>query len=158
MRITIRSAGVGDERVLAALNTVVQDLHCARRPDHFRPTHVGQMLLWYRERLEQPATRAWIAEDEAEAVGYVLTLTHHTPESPFARARRWLEIDQLAVEPKHRRCGIARALVGRAIDTAKRDGIAAVEATCWSFNDHAHALFRRLDFGVKAFRFELRES
>jgi GNAT superfamily N-acetyltransferase len=158
MLITIRQAGIGDEQVLATLNTVVQDLHCAKRPDHFRPTHISQMLLWYRDRLEQPTTRAWIAEDYGQPVGYLLTLLHQVHESPFARPRRWLELDQIAVEPQKRRHGIARALVARALDAAKGDGITAVEATCWSFNDGAHALLRRLGFSLKTVRFELRES
>jgi GNAT superfamily N-acetyltransferase len=157
MLITIRPAGPGDEGVLASLNTVVQDLHCAERPDYFRPTHVGQMLHWYRERLEEPTSRGWIAEDHGQPVGYLLTVLHHVPEGTFKRAQRWLELDQIAVDPARRRHGIARALVGCAVDLARHEGV-AIEATCWSFNQPAHALLQRLGFAAKIVRFELRDS
>ncbi len=42
----IRAAGAGDVEALAALNTEVQDLHFANRPDQFRPVQVHEIAAW----------------------------------------------------------------------------------------------------------------
>ena len=89
-------------------------------------------------------------------VGYLLAIFHEAPENPFARARRWCEIDQVAVDPNRRRRGIARALILNAVSWAKTEGIPQIEAASWSFNDDAHEMFRRLGFVPKTTRFELK--
>src|SRR6476646_4637306 len=146
MSTTIRPAVVGDEALLADLNRFVQDLHLAQRPDHFRPTGCEDLARWYRSLLEKPTTRVWIAEEDGSPVGYLLALVHESSENPFVRARRWCEIDQLAVDPNWRRRGIGRALLLNAVSTAQAEGISRVEAASWSFNDGAHAVFGRLGF------------
>ncbi|RPI52290.1 MAG: GNAT family N-acetyltransferase, partial [Acidobacteria bacterium] len=130
-------------------------LHVQSRPDHFRQTQVPELAKWYKSLLEKPTARIWIAEEQDEAVGYVLAMFQRLPENPFTRARAWCEIDQIAVESNHRRRGIGRALVLRAIAEARAEGIQRVEASCWSFNDQAHEVFRRLGFAPKAVRYEL---
>jgi ribosomal protein S18 acetylase RimI-like enzyme len=156
MSTNIRPAAIGDEALLARLNHFVQELHVAKRPDHFRPTQPIELADWYRSLLERPTTRLWIAEEGGLAVGYLLAIEHQAPESPIVRARRWCEIDQVAVDPERRRRGIARALILHAVSSAQADGIAQIEAASWSFNAGAHELFRRLGFMPKTTRFELR--
>ena len=155
MGTRIRLAVVGDESVVADLNRFVQDVHLAHRPDHFRPTRSEESARWYRSLLEKPATRLWIAEEDGLPVGYLLALVNEVAENPFVQARRWCEIDQLAVHPDRRRRGIGRALLLNAVSTAKAEGIDRVEAASWSFNDDAHAVFERLGFVPKTTRFEL---
>lgn len=92
MSTSIRAAVVGDESLLADLNRFVQDLHLAKRPDHFRPTRSQELAGWYQVLLEKPTTRIWIAEEDGLPVGYLLALVHEVPENPFVRARRWCEI------------------------------------------------------------------
>src|SRR5713226_98394 len=111
MSTSIRPAALGDEALLANLNRFVQGLHLANRPDHFRPTQIPELATWYRSLLEKPTTRMWIAEEEGGPVGYLLAILHDLPENPFNRARRWYEIDQIAVAPIWRRQGVARALI-----------------------------------------------
>jgi GNAT superfamily N-acetyltransferase len=152
----IRPAAIGDEALLTGLNGFVQELHLARRPDHFRPTQSAELTTWYRSLLEQPTTRIWIAEEDGVPVGYLLAILHGAPENNFTRARRWCEIDQVAVDPSRRRRGIARALILNAASWAQAEGIPNLETVSWSFNDGAHEVFRRLGFVPKTIRFELK--
>jgi GNAT superfamily N-acetyltransferase len=154
MNTRIRLAVVGDDALLARLNRFVQDFHLANRPDHFRPTRPEELATWYRSLLDKPTTRVWIAEEDGLPVGYLLALVHEAPDTPFVRARRWCEIDQLAVDPDRRKRGIGRALLLHAVSTAKAEGICHVEAASWSFNDGAHKVFRRFGFLPKTTRFE----
>ena len=80
------------------------------------------------------------------------------PPNPFCRARRWCEIDQIAVDPKYRRRGIGRSLILKAIAEARTEGIRDIEATSWSFNEETHEMFRRLGFSPKTVRFERKSS
>jgi len=155
MTTSIRSAIVGDEAALISLNRFVQALHVDSRPDQFRAISTQDMAAWYRSRLEEPATRAWIAEDSGAPVGYLLAFLHERPETPFTMARHYCEIDQIAVDPTSRRRGVARALILRAIAGVQSEGIREIEAVWWSFNTGAHEMFRRLGFVQKTIRFEL---
>jgi ribosomal protein S18 acetylase RimI-like enzyme len=156
MSAYIRSALVGDEIVLARLNRFAQDLHVERRPDLFRAGTMQEVAAWFRSRLEDPTMRAWIAEDAAAPVGYLIAVLHDRPAGPFTVARRFCEIDQIAVDPARRGQGIARALMVEALTRARADGVDEFEATSWSFNDSAHTMFKRLGFVPKTVRFELR--
>jgi ribosomal protein S18 acetylase RimI-like enzyme len=152
----VRAATVGDEELLAKLNGLVQDVHLQHRPHHFKPTQLPELAAWYRSVLENPTTRMWIAEERDVAIGYVMALLRHLPETPFTRAKAWLEIDQIAIDHNHRRRGVGRALVLAAIDAASAEGVHHVEATVWCFNVEANETFRHLGFTPKSVRFELR--
>ena len=156
MSTNIRQAVIGDEVLLAGLNRFVQEPHIASRPDHFKPTQSEELAKWYRSRLEKPAPRCWIAEEDGLPVGYLVSVVYEASENPLARARRWCEIDELAVSPSRRRRGIARALVVLSIATAKAEGILDIEAASWAFNEDAHEVFRRFGFVPKTTRFELK--
>src|SRR5947208_7328158 len=110
MSTSIRSAVAGDEVVLARLNRFAQDLHVERRPDLFRAAPVQEVAAWYRSRLEDSAARAWLAEDGPTPIGYLLAVLHERPVGPFTVARRFIEIDQIAVDPTRRGQGVARSL------------------------------------------------
>ncbi len=154
--MTVRAAVVGDAHALAALNRFGHDMHLARRPDYFKPTHVENVAVWFRELLDAPTTAAWIAEEDGAPVGYVLTFFHERAENPFRRRRRWCEIDQIAVDPGWRRRGIGRALMAAALDGATARGLRDVELFSWAFNTDAHAMFRQLGFEPRIVGFERR--
>jgi len=155
MSTTVRAAALGDEELLAVLNGLVHELHVANRPEYFKPTRAENVSAWFRSLLRQPTVLIWIAEEDGVPVGYVLALLHERPENPFCPARRWCEIDQIAVDDKRRRRGIARTLVQKVFAEVRSRGICDVEMSSWSFNEAAHHAFRRLGFAPKVIRFGL---
>ena len=156
--MTVRPAGVGDDHALAALNRFVHDVHLAHRPDYFKTARADEAAAWFRDQLGKPTTAAWIAEEGAVPIGFVLAFFEERPENPFRRARRWCQIDQIAVDPARRRRGVGRALMAAALDEARARGIADVELFSWAFNTDAHAMFRGLGFEPRIIRFELKRS
>jgi GNAT superfamily N-acetyltransferase len=155
MSTTVRAAVPGDEALLAVLNGFVHEVHVAHRPEYFKPARAEHVAAWFRSILEKPAVLIWIAEEDGEPVGYVLALLHERAENPFCSARRWCEIDQIAVDDRWRRRGIARTLVQRVLTEVRRRGIREVETSSWSFNEPAHHAFRRLGFAPQVIRFGL---
>ena len=156
MKMTIRVAREDDSALIASLNEFGQAPHLAARPDIFRPTRLVQLDTWFRALLGRPTTRAWLAERGAEPVGYVLSILRSSEENPFCVARRWLELDQIAVATAHRKQGVARALTEQVLAHARAEGIPSVELGSWSFNGAAQAAFTRLGFAPQRVRFERR--
>jgi ribosomal protein S18 acetylase RimI-like enzyme len=154
--MNIRVARDEDAAAIAALNQYGQAPHLAARPDVFKATELPELEAWYRTLLGRASTRAWLAELGAEPVGYVVSILRTSEENPFCVARRWLELDQIAVVGAHRGQGIARALTERVIAHARAEGIQKVELASWSFNDAAHAAFAKLGFTAQRMRFERR--
>ena len=107
MTITVRQADVGDVEALVALNRFVQDLHVAHQPDYFKQTDAMLVADWFRCMLRNIAARAWIAESGGCPVGYALTITYDRPENAFCPARRFCEVDQIAVSTAFRRRGVS---------------------------------------------------
>lgn len=152
--MSIRPASPADGTTLAALNGFVHGLHVAARPDFFRVAPPEEASAWLASLTEAPSSRIWIAEGDGEPIGYILVYFHERGERPFSHARRWCEIDQLAVDPRWRRRGAARALVEAALAEARRRAIRDIELSSWAFNTDAHEVFRRLGFRPKLIRFE----
>jgi len=121
--VRVRAAVSGDARTLAALNRFVHDAHLARRPDYFRATRADDVAAWFGGVLDTPTTTAaWNAEEGDVPIGFVLAFFHDRPENPFRRARRWCEIDQIAVDPAWRRRGVGHAVMRAARDEADHGG------------------------------------
>jgi GNAT superfamily N-acetyltransferase len=154
---SIRRAIGGDEVLLAHLNRFVQEVHREERPDHFRSSDVQEVVRWYRSRLEEPPTTCWVAEEAGLPIGYLLAMRHRRDATPFALAREWFEIDQLAVDPAYRRRGIGQALMNEALAAAHNEGLTGIEASSWAFNNETHRLLDRMGFAPKIVRFERRE-
>jgi len=154
--VKIRRAVVGDEQALAALNRFVHDMHHVRRPDYYKATRVEDVAAWFRERLETPPAAIWIAEEGGIAVGYVVAFVYDRPDNPFRQARRWCEIDQIAVDLAWRRRGVGTMLMNAALDEARARGLNDVELSSWAFNTDAHAMFRRFGFEPRTLTFERR--
>lgn len=152
----IRLAVAGDELTLAALNAPAQQAHVAAHPEVFRPARRRDVADWFGDLLKSPTAAAWIAEDDdGVPVGYVLAQYHERPEGPFVVARRWCEIDQLAVAAPQQRRGVARALVDAVVADARANGVRDVELCVWAFNETAGAAFRRVGFVPRLERLRL---
>lgn len=152
--VDVRRATVEDADALAALNAVVQDLHVAERPELFLAADPSRVAAWFREVLEGDGARAWIAAVEGAPVGYLLAFHERRPANPFARERRWCEIDQVSVVEGARGRGVARALIDAAVVDAEACGLDRVELAAWSFNERARRAFERVGFVPMMVRFE----
>lgn len=153
MKASVRPADPGDEGVLASLNRFVQEPHLERQPDHFKPTNIDELTDWFASKLRDSSWHVWIAEERGEPIGYLCAVVQERAESPFGVAGRYMEIDQLVVDPRRRKRGVARALVRAVIGAALLRGIHDVEMSSWAFNEEAHEAFRKLGFAPRVIRF-----
>jgi diamine N-acetyltransferase len=153
--VHVRTATIDDLDDLVRLNATVQRLHIEGRPDVFRASTSLEIAAWLRERLAQNERRMWIARDGGMAVGYAIAVLHERPENPFAHALRWIEIDQIGVEPSYRKKGVARVLLERVLADARAAGIHEIRLRTWAFNRDARRAFERLGFETRMIEYSL---
>jgi ribosomal protein S18 acetylase RimI-like enzyme len=85
----------------------------------------------------------WLAEREGRPVGVFLANRIVSVE----RGGATLWIEELYVVPEARRQGVARAMLERVFETARRSGIRAVDLEVVPTQAAAFALYRSLGFG-----------
>jgi ribosomal protein S18 acetylase RimI-like enzyme len=149
----LRTADLGDEVALARLCASVQAIHWRERPDFFKEIDLAGLERWFRGVLAERSATVWICHVGDEAAGYVLVRKERRPENVFHHHRHWHEVDQISVEPRFQRRGIAEALLRRVAESAAAEGVDEVELNTWYFNEDAQTAFAKLGFSVKNVRF-----
>ena len=152
-RIDIRRANEGDAEALAALNAFVHEPHVEAHPHYFRPAEPSELASLFRTALGDPETAAFLAHEEGTAVAYLVTRFFDRAPTALHHRRRYLEIDQIVVDPRYRRTGIARTLVAQAREEAAARGTAWIHLATWSFNEGAQAFFESEGFAPRTIQY-----
>jgi diamine N-acetyltransferase len=155
MSVIIRPAAEGDVDRLVGLNVAAHECHVSHKPEVFKSAAPGDVARWFRRLLHKPTARIWIAEQDSVPMAYVLVLFHERAENPFSVARRWCEIDQIAVEPQGRNQGVGRMLLQTVAAEARLRGIRELRTRAWCFNDVAHQALTKLGFRPQVTEFAL---
>lgn len=156
MSVVVRPAVARDVDALVALNVPAHECHVSHRPEVFKSASARDVAKWFRRLLRKANARIWIAEQDDAPVGYVVVFFHERTENPFSVARRWCEIDQIAVEPQGRNQGIGRMLVQTVAAEARLRGVGELCTSAWCFNDVAHQALAKLGFRPDIVKFSLR--
>lgn len=105
------------------------------------------------ERAEaDPCNTIWVAEIEGAVVGTMQTIIIHTLSH---RGATRLEIETVRVSTRHRGHGIGAALIGFAIEEARRHGARIVQLTSNASRQDAHRFYERLGFTASHIGFKL---
>ncbi|HJP32406.1 MAG TPA: GNAT family N-acetyltransferase [Candidatus Latescibacteria bacterium] len=144
--MSVRQATAADVPTLARLNRLVQEIHVAAEPEVFRMPTVSEVAAFFRKALSDVEMRAYVAEEEDVAVGYLLAAVRQRQEDAFRRGYRWFQIDQISVDPACQRQGHGRALLSAALDGAREAGIQGVETGVWAFNEPSLSFFEDQGF------------
>ena len=151
--MNIRQAVSTDSLLLSSLCMDVQNLHAQHHPDIFKTTQNDDFAAYFEEMLVDPAVTIFIAEEDAEALGYIFCKLIEQPENPFTFATRYLHVDQISVHPSAQRQGVGAVLIKQAEGLAKELNVQRIELDSWDFNIEAHVFFERLGFEKFYFRF-----
>ncbi|HQY95668.1 MAG TPA: GNAT family N-acetyltransferase [Phycicoccus sp.] len=101
-----------------------------------------------REALRRPDVRAWLARSDGVGIGYVVA-----SENPFGlSAVPEVAIDQLFVDRRVRRQGVAHALLESVLGHAERIGSEVVVSNVPAQSREANRFFARLGFGSVVLR------
>lgn len=154
--MNIRRATIDDAEVLAQLNLHVQGVHVKALPQIFKPLVVSdELIAWHRKLLSQDDSAIWIAEDNAQAIGYIYALVIERPENPFKYTRRVILVDAMSVNPDYYGTGVADQLMHAVKGFAKSERIARIILDVWSFNGRAKRFYEKQGFSTFNYRMEL---
>ena len=150
----IRRAVSNDNLILSALCADVQRLHAKHHPEIFKmPSDEKFAVEFFEEMLTDAKTFIYIAEDNGQALGYIVCQLTERPENPFTYLTRFLHIDQISVRPSAQGQGIGAALIKQAEITAKELEIKELRLDSWNFNTDAHVFFEKAGFQKYNHRF-----
>jgi ribosomal protein S18 acetylase RimI-like enzyme len=148
----IRAAGAND---LATIETLFEELdafHRVRMPERFRasagPPRSPEHLL----KLLQDPSAILLAEDDADALGFVHLAVRDAPEVPLFVPRRFVVVENLVVAERARRRGVGRELMAEANAWARSRGATALELGVYALNADANAFYRALGYDVLLYR------
>jgi len=150
----IRQAVSSDSLLLSSLCMDVQRLHAENHPEIFKmPQSNDFAAAFFDGTLADPTTSIFIAEENGEAIGYIMCKLIERPENPFTFAMRYLLVDQISVRPAAQGKGVGKTLIKRALVLALELNLQRIQLDSWGFNTEAYAFFEKMGFAKFNHRF-----
>jgi ribosomal protein S18 acetylase RimI-like enzyme len=146
MPITIRPARRGELGRVNELRRMVNDLHVAGRPAHFKPGFGPELQARLFEVFDSDRFGVIVAAEGAEILGFAVVQYVHRPEGPYTLPLDFYHVEEFGVDPVHRRRGIATALVAYMKADAKARDFTRLDLDVWAFNDSALAFYEAAGF------------
>jgi ribosomal protein S18 acetylase RimI-like enzyme len=145
--LNVRSAVVAEFERLSALWKDVEHLHHQSLPHIFcKPGEGWPTRSAVENFIAGPDSTILVAEANNEIAGFIILQVQRVEQTPRMRGRRFVIIENMAVDPLLRRRGIGRALLRAAEDWAAQRGIAVLQLFVWEFNDAAARFYESEGF------------
>ena len=145
--ITVRPAKREELERVNELRRMVNDLHVAGRPAHFRPGFNRPLRSHVYEQFDQPERfGVLVGLVDGEVAGFATVQYVHRPEGPYTHALDFYHVEEFGVDAAHRRRGVATALVAYMKADAKARGFTRLDLDVWAFNDSALAFYEAAGF------------
>ena len=148
--MVIRFAKEDELERINVLRKQVNDLHVEGKPDVFKPGFNEELQNYVYYIFKDPEQKIVVADKDGEICGFAILHHIYKPENPFMKVRDFLDIDEFCVDEKHRREGIATAMVEFIKNFAIDQGYHRLELNMWEFNQDALAFYEAA--GFKTFR------
>ena len=144
--MVIRFAKEDELERINVLRKQVNDLHVEGKPDVFKPGFSEELQNYVDYIFKDPEQKIVVADKDGELCGFAILHHIYKPENPFMKVRDFLDIDDFCVDEKHRREGIATALIEFIKNFAIDQGYHRLELNMWEFNQDALAFYEAAGF------------
>ena len=144
--MVIRFAKEDELDRINVLRKQVNDLHVEEKPDVFKPGFNEELQNYIYYIFKDPEQKIVVADKDGEICGFAILHHIYKPENPFMKVRDFLDIDEFCVDEKHRREGIATAMVEFIKNFAIDQGYHRLELNMWEFNQDALAFYEAAGF------------
>lgn len=142
----VRFAEEKDLDKINELRKQVNDIHVEGRPDLFKAGFGSEIRDFAKVMLEGENSDIIVAERDGVICGMVCVERIDKPETPYSKARSFYHVQEIAVDKKHRRQGVAKELLEFMIEDAKKRNLRRIELDVWEFNDSAIEFYQTVGF------------
>ena len=142
---------LAEEKDLSRVNELrkqVNDLHVMGKPEVFKAGFSSELRDYIQLIRKDPEQEIVVAEKDGTICAFAVIHHISRPENPFMYERDFLDIDELAVGAKHRRQGVASALIAFIRDYAREQGYKRIELNMWEFNQGALEFYEAAGFST----------
>lgn len=147
MTIVVRPATIRDYPEMCTIIQGVDELHRQHLPNIFqKPAGPCRQRDYIQSLLADETTGLFVAQAQAEIVGFVHVLVRDAPAIPILVPRRYALVDSLVVQSAFRRQGIGRALMDQAERWAQEQGAQDIELNVYEFNQEAIDFYRQMEY------------
>lgn len=143
MALTIRWAKECD---LSAVNEMRAGNVEEREEKRFRNDFCPELALMTYQKFFSDKSDVLVAELDGEVVGFALIDYIDTPQSAYFVPLKYYHLEEFGVSEKHRREGIATAMIRFMKEDAVRKGYTRMELDVWAYNSGARALYEKEGF------------
>jgi ribosomal protein S18 acetylase RimI-like enzyme len=141
----IRRAEEKDAPRISALLKQVLAVHADARPDLFRAGTQKYGEADVLRLLSDPDCVLFVETDEADcAEGYAICFAQTVEDDGIAVGRRELYVDDLCVDERVRKTGVASRLFAHVRQYAKEEGFGWITLNVWNGNETALAFYRSM--------------
>jgi ribosomal protein S18 acetylase RimI-like enzyme len=159
--VLIRPATKKDYEQICELYEELDSFHRLARPDLFnRPEAPPRRRATIEALIKGDATTILVAEDpqSPRLLGFAVLIIRDLPASSVCLARRFVELDKLAVRAEARGAGVGRKIVEQAFAWAAERGFDCVEVAVHEFNSGAIGFYETMGFETVIRRMMMRLS
>ena len=138
-----------EEKDLDRINDLrkqVNDIHVKGRPDVFREGFGEEIRDLAKEILEGESSDIIVVERDGIICGMACVDYVNRPETAYTKARSFYHVQEIAVDVKFRRQGVARELLEFMTADAKKRKFNKIELDVWEFNDSAIQFYEEIGF------------
>ncbi len=137
----IRRAEERDIAGILSLLSQVLEVHAAIRPDLFIPGRTKYTDSELKTMVKEDSNPIYVAMEGERVAGYAFCMTQNAPATNCTYGERVLYIDDICVDEKMRKRGIAGALFSHVKQEAKKGGFDRLTLNVWEGNDAARRFY-----------------
>jgi ribosomal protein S18 acetylase RimI-like enzyme len=145
MDIFIRQATEADFEQVGKVFAGENRFHAQLLPGMFKIADPLVTHEWYDEILSNPHKALFVAELE-NIIAVLLLRVMSSPDDPIFQPRRYVYVDEIAVEESHRGRGVGQALMRKAREWALAQGAREIELNVWEANTRAILFYENLGY------------
>lgn len=150
MSIEVRPARREELERVNELRRMVNELHVAGRPAHFKAGFGQPLRDHVYEQFDSERFDVLVALVDGAVAGFATVQFVRRPEGPYTLPLDYYHVEEFGVDAAHRRKGVATALVDYMKADARAKGFPRIELDAWAFNQGAIAFYEGA--GFKQFR------
>lgn len=148
-RVVIKMVRFAEEKDLGRINELrkqVNDIHVEGRPDRFKTGFGAEIREYAKVMISREKSDIIVAERDGLICGMACVDYVNKKETPYGYARNFYHVQEIAVDEKYRRQGVAKELFEFMIADAKKRNLNKIELDVWEFNESAIEFYQAVGF------------